>query len=80
MSTIEATLSMLEAMPEEARQKVFIYTKNLFVAKRPANPFVPKSKEQIFSDLATSEKQIAEGSCQDATAAIMDLKKEHGFI
>ena len=80
MSTIEATVSMLETMPEEAQRKVFSYTRSLFSAKRPAIPFVPKSKAQILSDLETSEKQIAEGHCQDATTAIMDLKKEHGFI
>ena len=41
MSTLEATISMLQAMPEEARLKVFEYTQRLFVSRKPANPFAP---------------------------------------
>ncbi|MDY6325057.1 MAG: hypothetical protein SPL99_08325 [Catonella sp.] len=80
MSTIEAAVSMLETMPEEAQLKVLLYTKNLFSAKRPANPFVPLSKEKIIYDLETSERQIAEGQFQRADDAIMELREEHGFV
>ena len=31
MSTVEATLSMLESMPEEARHKVYLYTMHISV-------------------------------------------------
>lgn len=80
MSTIEATVSMLETMPEEARRKVLTYTQKVFSSYRPANPFIPKSKAQILSELDESERQISEGKCQDATAAVMELKRQHGFI
>ncbi|MEE3462271.1 MAG: hypothetical protein VZR00_10390 [Lachnospiraceae bacterium] len=80
MSTIETTVSMLETMPEEAQKKVLLFTQELFTAERPANPFMPKSKEKILSELDESEKQIAEGKCQEASAAIMELKKQHGFV
>jgi hypothetical protein len=80
MSTLEATVSMLETMPEEAQKKVFTYTQTLFSAERPANPFTPKSEVQILADLDKSEQEIAEGKCQEATSAVMELRRAHGFI
>ena len=47
MGTIEATVSMLETMPEEARLLVFNYTQELFSAQRPANPFTPISTDKL---------------------------------
>lgn len=61
MSTLEATVSMLEAMPEDARIKVLEFTQQLFTSRKPANPFVPVSQEQVLSDLAESRQQIAAG-------------------
>lgn len=61
MSTLDATVSMLEAMPEDARIKVMEFTQQLFTSIRPANPFVPVGQEQILSDLAESRRQIAAG-------------------
>ena len=57
MSTLDATVSMLEAMPEDARIKVMEFTQKLFTSRKPANPFVPVSQEQILSDLAESRQQ-----------------------
>ncbi len=51
MSSIEATVSMLEVMPEDARIKVLEFTQGLFTSRKPANPFVPLTEEQILSDL-----------------------------
>ena len=39
MNTLDATVSMLEAMPEDERLKVFKYTQQLFVSNKSANPF-----------------------------------------
>ena len=61
MSTLDATVSMLEAMPEDARIKVMEFTQKLFTSRKPANPFVPVSQEQILSDLAESRQQISAG-------------------
>ena len=54
MSTLDATVSMLEAMPEDARIKVMEFTQKLFTSRKPANPFVPVSQEHILSDLTES--------------------------
>ena len=80
MSTMEATVSMLEAMPEDARLKVLEYTKQLFTAVKPANPYVPLTTEQILCDLEESRTQIAEGQGIPMEDALTALGKEHGFL
>ncbi|MCM1233210.1 MAG: hypothetical protein NC489_24085 [Ruminococcus flavefaciens] len=80
MSTLDATVSMLEAMPEDARIKVLEFTRQLFTSRKPANPFVPVSCDQIFSDLAESRRQIADGQGGDMEEALNSMGKQHGFI
>ncbi|MCM1125963.1 MAG: hypothetical protein NC429_05770 [Lachnospiraceae bacterium] len=80
MSTLDATVSMLEAMPEDARIKVLEFTQQLFTSRRPANPFVPVGQEQILSDLAESRQQIATGQGLNMEEALNRMGKQHGFI
>ena len=80
MSTLAATVSMLEAMPEDARIKVLEFTRQLFTSRKPANPFVRVGQEQIFSDLAESRQQIASGQGLNMEDALNGMGKKHGFI
>lgn len=80
MSTLDATVSMLKAMPEDARIKVLKFTQQLFTSKKPANPFVPISQEQILSDLAESRRQIADGEGLDMKNALNRMGEQHGFV
>ena len=80
MSTMEATISMLEAMPEEARRKVLEFTRQLFTAGQSANPFVPVTAEQILGDLEESRTQISEGQGIPMEDALTALGREHGFL
>ncbi len=80
MSTLDATISMLEAMPEDARIKVLKFTQQLFTSRKPANPFVPASREQVIADLAESRQQIADGKGLDMEDALNRMGKQHGFI
>ena len=80
MSTLAATVSMLEAMPEDARIKVMEFTQKLFTSRKPANPFVPVSQEQILSDLAESRQQISAGQGLNMEDALKRMGKQHGFI
>lgn len=80
MSTLDATVSMLEAMPEDARIKVMEFTQRLFTSQKPANPFLPVSQEQILSDLAESRQQISDGEGFDMEDALNRIGKQHGFI
>ena len=80
MSTLEATVSMLESMPEEARVKVFVYTQNLFTSNKPASPFVPLTEEKVFSDLSISRQQAANGEGLNMREALMEMGRQHGFV
>ncbi|MCD7735830.1 MAG: hypothetical protein LUI07_02505 [Lachnospiraceae bacterium] len=80
MSTIEATLSMMEVMPEDARIKVMEYAQKLFTSRKPASPFVSLKTEQILSDLDKAHEQIEEGKGVSADAAMAELGRRHGFI
>ncbi len=80
MSTLDATVAMLEAMPEDARIKVLEFTQQLFTSRRPANPFVPISQEQVLSDLSESHRQIADGEGLDMKDALNRMGEQHGFV
>ena len=80
MSTLDATISMLEAMPEDARIKVFEFTQQLFTSRKPANPFIPTSTKQVLSDLAESRRQIDAGEGLDMEEALHQLGKQHGLL
>lgn len=80
MNTLEATISMPEAMPEDARIKIMKFTQKLFTFRKPANPFVPISQEQILSDLAESCRQLSDGKRPDMEDALNKTGKQHGFI
>ena len=77
MGTLDATVSMLEAMPEDARIKVMEFTQKLFTSRKPANPFVPVSQEQILSDLAESRQQISAGQGLNMEDALKRMGKQH---
>lgn len=80
MSSIDATVSMLELMPEDARLKVLEFTKQLFTAEKPANPFVPLTTGQILRDLEISRQQAAQGQTYDMGEALEELRRRHGFV
>lgn len=80
MSTIEATMSMMEVMPEDARIKVMEYAQKLFTSRKPANPFVPLTTEQVLLDLDKAHKQIEEGKGVPADVAMTEMGRRHGFI
>ena len=80
MSTIEAAVSMLEAMPEDARLLVLAYTKQLFSSRKPESPFIPLTSERVMADLAKSRQEIDYGNGLSMESALIELGEEHGFI
>ncbi|MBQ9031411.1 MAG: hypothetical protein IJ106_08175 [Parasporobacterium sp.] len=79
-STLEATVSMLESMPEDARIQVYNYTQVLFTSRKPANPFTPVTEEKVLADLQESRKQISNGEGVNMKSALTEMGKQHGFI
>lgn len=80
MSILDATVSMLEALPEDARIKVFKFTRQLFISENLANSFVPVGTKQILSDLAESREQIVDGEGMNMSEALNEMGGKHGFV
>ncbi|MBO6308052.1 MAG: hypothetical protein J6I76_11550 [Oribacterium sp.] len=80
MNILEATIAMLESMPDEDISKVYKYTRKLFEEIKPENPFGPLTKEQVLTDLAISREEFEQGKSLDAREAIMEMRRSHGFI
>lgn len=80
MNTLDATVSMLETMLEDARIKVLEFTQQLFTSRKPENPFIPVSQEQVLSDLDELRQQIADGQGLNMEDALNTMGKQHGFI
>ncbi len=80
MSTIEATVSMLENMTEDARIRVLEFTKNLYISPEQENPFVPLTEEQILADLAESRQQIEGGHVRPMEDVLDELEHKYGFV
>jgi hypothetical protein len=80
MSTIEKTMAMLESMPEEARERVFLYAQQLFTSYMPANPHTKKTTKMILSDLETSRHEVAKGQGVSMVSALTEMGAHHGFI
>ena len=57
MNALDATISMPEAMQEDARIKVMEFIQKPFTSRKPANPFVPVRQKQILSGLTESRRQ-----------------------
>lgn len=66
MSTLEATVSMLELLDEDELPIVQRFIKSIFDRNENDNPFKSLTDEQIYSMLATSRKQAENGEYDDA--------------
>ena len=80
MGIIEATVSISETVPKEARFPAYNDTKELFSEQRPANPFTPINTDKLYSDLEESRRQIEAGEGKNMKKALREMGKQHGFI
>ena len=80
-AAVEATISMLEDMPKEMQEKVYVYTARLFASKHTENsPFMPMSEQQILSFLEKSRSQTVLREVTDAQYVLREIGEKHGFI
>ena len=78
MSTVEATVSMLECLPEQEHNKVLLFTRDLFKAQK-VNPFRPLTESEFLDSIDESLEQIDLGMVQDADEAIDEISAELGI-
>jgi EAL domain-containing protein (putative c-di-GMP-specific phosphodiesterase class I) len=79
MSTIEATISMMEVLPEDDLVQICNFTTMLYEKRKVNNPFVPLTEEKLMSDLETSRTQIAQGKSLNMKTALEQLGAKYGI-
>ena len=77
MSTLEATITMLEHLPESDLQAIHDITYSIYT--KIQSPFKPLTKEQVLNDLAESRKQVENGEYKDLTEAVDELRGKYGL-
>jgi EAL domain-containing protein (putative c-di-GMP-specific phosphodiesterase class I) len=79
MSTMEATISMMEVLPEDDLVQICNFTTMLYEKRKVNNPFVPLTEEKLMSDLETSRTQIAQGKSLNMKTALEQLGAKYGI-
>lgn len=76
MSTVQATASMMEYLPEPEQQKVLVFVRNL-VSKN--SPFKPETEEEFYASIDIGIAQADAGQVQDMDEAIDEISRELGI-
>jgi hypothetical protein len=79
MSTLEATISMMEVLPEDDLIQICNFTTTLYEKRKMKDPFAPLTEEKLISDLETSRKQIEQGRCQNMKTALAAIGAKYGL-
>jgi len=77
MSTLEQTVSMLEALPEDDVKAIHDIIYRFYI--REHSPFKPVTKQQVLMDLAVSRQQIANGEGEELGEAIREIEMKYGL-
>lgn len=77
MSTLEATVSMLETLPEEEINTIYEVTKSFFVNRN--NFFLPKKEDEIIRELDKTREHVEAGMTVDAKEVSNELRDKYGL-
>ncbi len=80
MSTIEQTVSMMQAMSEESRVKVLDYVKLIYTVDATPNPFSPLSADEILLELSVGREQNDSGMGIPFDEAMREIGSENGYV
>lgn len=76
MSTLEATVSMLEMLPESELATVRRFIVQNIIKN---NPFQKLTEEKLLEDLETSRAQYEAGQYSDMGEAIQEIGERYGL-
>lgn len=79
MSTLEATVSMLETLPESELLAIHDMTRRFFIKHTAQNPLEPMTEQQMLEKLEVSRKHAEEGKMMDADVAISRIREKYGL-
>lgn len=78
MSTLDATVSMLELLKEDELLVVQKLIRSMFESHDSDNPFKPLSEEQMYAMLAKARKQADNGEYVDADDFYNSMVAKYG--
>ena len=76
MSTLEATVSMLDQLPERDLLKIQAFVRLFF--PEMSSPFTPLIEEEIYAQLERSRKHAEEGKLKDARQISTNVRTKYG--
>lgn len=78
MSTLEATVSMLELLSERELLVIQKLVQRIFESHEKNNPFQPLTEEQIYTLLTASRQQAENGEYDDASDFYKEMTAKYG--
>ena len=85
MSTYDATVSMLQELPESDLLKVKAYISSLFISSNSQgesvidSPFTPLSEDEIYDQLAHARMHAKEGKVKPAKQTSANVRAKYGL-
>ncbi len=77
MNTLEATVSMLEQLPERDLLKIQAFIRLFF--PETSNPFTPLTEDEIYAQLERSRKHVEEEKLKDARQVSSNVRSKYGL-
>lgn len=79
MSTLEATILMLQSLPESELLTIYDLTRRLHIKQNKDIEFKVMTEAEMIDKLDTSRKHAEEGMVMDADVAISKLRVKYGL-
>lgn len=79
MGTLEATVSMLETLPENELHTIFEVTKSFFVNCTSDNPFRPMTEDEFITGLDLAKANADQGLYSEAMDVSKELRDKYGL-
>lgn len=79
MSTLEATVLMLQSLPESELLTIYDLTRRLYTKQNKDIEFKVMTEAEMIDKLDTSRKHAEEGMVMDADVAISKLRVKYGL-
>lgn len=79
MSTLEATVLMLQSLPESELLTIYDLTRRLYIKQNKDIEFKVMTEAEMIDKLDISRKHAEEGMVMDADVAISKLRVKYGL-
>ena len=79
MSTLDATVFMLKALPESELLTIYNLTRRFYMKQDKEAKRDPMTEQQMLDKLDLARKHASEGKVMDADEAVSKLREKYGL-